>query len=59
MTPMPVNPLVVLLVAENGAVIENRSNLGNDLVVVVTTNRDEFNEKSAGVPYEGTIVDSM
>ena len=52
MTPMPVNPVVVLLVDPiTGVVMNDRNNIGNDLKIVTTHNQAEFIAKSAGVPY--------
>lgn len=54
MTPMPVNPIVVLLVNESGTVLNDRNNIGNDLKVVTTHSQAEFDAAGAGVPYSGT-----
>ncbi len=53
MTPMPANPIVVLLVNECGTVVNDRNNIGNDLKIVSTTTQKEFDEASAGIPYIG------
>jgi len=54
MTPMPINPAVVLLVDRNtGAVMNERNNIGNDLKLVTTHTQADFNEAASGVPYLG------
>jgi len=50
MIPMPTNPKIVVL-ANNGSVIRERNNLGNDLEVVVTHSHEEFQKAAAGIPY--------
>lgn len=53
---MPVNPKLVILVDEEGTVRDNRSNIGNDLEIVVCYSVSEFNHASRGVPYTGNAV---
>ena len=54
MTPMPVNPKVVVQVDGDGRIINNKSNIGTDLIIVVTYGSIEFDKESKGVPYTGT-----
>jgi len=53
MTPMPLNPKVVLLVDKEGTVLDDRNNIGNDVTYVITHYRYVFELESAGVPYSG------
>lgn len=53
MTPLPANTVIVLHIAPNGAVIDNRNNIGNDLRIVVTRDEPTFDEEAAGIPYTG------
>lgn len=54
MTPMPVNPVVVVQI-ENGRVINTASNIGNDLTVVAVDNATAFNTEAAGKPFNSTL----
>jgi len=53
MTPMPVNPIVVLQFDANGRIVNERNNIGNDLKIVVVAPNADFNGEAAGVPYSG------
>lgn len=55
MTPMPINPILVLRVTDRGFVIDNRNNIGNDLRIVVVKDEATFIDESAGIPYTGVI----
>lgn len=55
MTPMPVKPRIVLFLNEKGLVID-RNNLGNDLEILVETNKSDFIDAAAGLPYSGIEV---
>ena len=54
MTPSPLNPKVVLQLDHEGRVINNKSNIGSDLIIVVTQGSIDFEKESKGVPYTGT-----
>lgn len=54
MTPMPVNPILVLRIRE-GEVIANANNIGNDLRIVVIHDAATFAEEAAGKPYVGQV----
>lgn len=55
MTPMPVNPILVIRVDMNGKVIANNNNVGNDLRIVVVNDDRTFSEEAAGLPYVGKV----
>jgi hypothetical protein len=55
MTPMPINPIIVLFVNSNGEVLANQNNIGNDLRIVVVTDAKTYQEESAGKPYSGKV----
>jgi hypothetical protein len=54
MTPMPSNPVVVLLVSKTGETLNDKNNIGDDLKIVTCYDKATFDIKSAGVPYSGT-----
>jgi len=58
MTPMPVNPKLVILVDEEGTLLLNRTNIVNDtpLEIVVCYSHSEFKHASLGLPYTGNAV---
>ncbi len=60
MTPMPVNPIIVVQVDPmTGVVIDNRNNIGNDLRIVVTESKEAFDREALGVPYAGPIENNL
>lgn len=56
MTPMPVNPKIVLSINVDGLIEANANNIGNDLEIVMTFGKTEFEEAARGIPYKGTAV---
>ena len=57
MTPMPVNPKIVVYVNDEGRVVGNVNNIGNDLEVVIACDKAEFDHAARGIPYSGAMVD--
>lgn len=55
MTPMPVNPVVVVQRDINGNIVGFSSNIGNDLNVVLVSNDTDFNRESLGKPFNSKV----
>jgi len=57
MTPLPQNPIVVVLVdgSNGGAPLRVATNVSADTKVVVTDNPHEFKELAEGKPFEQSI----
>lgn len=51
MTPLPVNPIVVLLTDAKGAVRAAATNVAPDLKVVTTTDPEIYRERALGVTF--------
>lgn len=51
MTPLTVDPTVVVLVNENKEVIGIASNIAPDVKVLVTRNREKFDRAAANKPF--------
>jgi uncharacterized protein YuzE len=51
MTPLTVNPTVVVLIDENGNVIAMATNVASDLTVIATDNRNKFDDEAKNKPF--------
>lgn len=58
MTPLPVNPVVVLLVDKDKKPVTVASNIAPlpELNVIVTTDPAEFNEAAKGKPFVNAVT---
>jgi len=54
MTPLPVNPNVLILVDKEGKVLEAATNVAPDLKVTVTSDLAVFNEEAKGKTFRQT-----
>lgn len=56
MTPLPDNPVVIIrIVKHSGEILANRTNIGNNLRIVIVEDERTFLEESAGIPYIGKV----
>jgi hypothetical protein len=57
MTPLPSNPVVVILCGDNGEVLRVASNIAPlpELKVIVTDNPHEFKEEALGKPFNQNV----
>ena len=51
MTPLPQNPVVLILIDEDGNPQRIASNIDPNLKVIVTTNPHEFKDESTNKPF--------
>lgn len=54
MTPLPLNPTVVVLLDNDGLVSKVASNISDDVTLMVTSNSTEYEELRKGKPFEQT-----
>jgi hypothetical protein len=57
MTPLPVNPTVVVLTDENNVVIRIATNVDLETKVVVTNSKETFEAEALGKPFNFTPAD--
>jgi hypothetical protein len=57
MTPLPVNPTVVILINEDGLLKRVATNVDAETKVVVTTDATEFETEALGKPFNFTPTD--
>lgn len=54
MTPLTVNPSVVVLVDPSGKPIATATNVAPDLEVIITNDRGEYEQEAANKPFDTT-----
>lgn len=57
MTPLAVNPTVVILRGDGNRVASVATNIAPDVNIIVVDTAQQFNEQSAGLAYVNTVAE--